>query len=632
MKISIRQNEILHFILSEPNSPVSKIGRVLNFSEKTVRKDIEAINVYLQEYDSQIRQNIKRELYIHTPYTLNWWRIKSAESVSYPIADIVKLEILFSFSPLTVQQLSDDFYYTKPMMEKVIYSEAFDSAKIERRRNVGMYFVGTKRERFEALVNIFEKYSTYANFLRVIQSLLQQLPMLPVSVEDIEQCIQIISQYVSDSQVQYTDKAIRNLFIALIQSIVMSRENLATETVAVVNAEVEKFIDLYKQFFTEEIDSGFLQEIFNSLRQYEIYLLDEFHTEQIKVLCDRIQVQVSDKLQIDSSKMNQTVKRQLEEHIFQTMKRISRENYSVTQSMNDEYTDIINEFRTTYPLAYESGRIALSILEDELDKKGNTIEIVYLGIYFQLFLATQPKALTLSVLMICEHGFGIVNFLKDTITRKLPNISNIEAISVFQFMNNKVDYDAYDFFITTVDDLYIEKSYEKKIVHISSIITDADITIVREKSNSVIFATMIQRAHKSLVMANAKFSTKEEIINVIHAYLIENHIVDPLFKQSVFDREKIAPTDFTDIAIPHGDSSFVIEDSYVLITLSKPVLWNTHYVSIVAMFIPTSESLLQFRESVSIFYEQFASQKHIQTLLKATNKDQIIQVLLEGVI
>lgn len=632
MKISIRQNEILHFILSEPYSPISKISRVLNFSEKTVRKDIENINIYLQEYDSQIRQNIKRELYMYTPYTLNWWRRKSAESVSYPITDMVKLKILFSFSPITVQQLSDDFYYTKPMMEKVIYSDLFDSLNIERRRNVGMYFAGTKRERFEVIVTIFEKFSTYANFLRVIQSLLQQLPMSLISGEDIEQCVQIISKYVSESQVQYTDKAIRNLFIALVVLIVMSREKVEANPIVITTAEVESFLEIYNQFFNEKIDSSFLQEIFNSLRQYEIHLLNEFHTEQIKILCDYIQVRVNEKLQIDSSKMDQVVKRQLEEHIFQTMRRISRENYSVTQNVNDKYTEIINEFRTTYPLAYEAGRIALSILEEELEKKGNIIEIVYLGIYFQLFLATQPKALTLKVLIICEHGFGIINFLKDTIQRKLPNISNIDTISVFQFMNNNVDYEAYDFFITTVDDLYVEKLYEKKVIHISSIITDADIAIVREKSNSVIFATMIQSAHQKLVIANAEFSTKEEIIEVINLYLLENQIVNSMFKQSVFDRERIAPTDFTDIAIPHGDSSFVIKDSYVLITLKTPVLWNTHYVSIVAMFIPTSESLLQFRESVSIFYEQFASKKHIQTLLKATNKEQVIQVLLEGVI
>lgn len=631
MKISIRQSELIHFILNEPFSSVSKISRVLNLAEKTVRKEVNSVNQYLHTFESEIRQNIRKELYVHTPHSITWWRNTNAENVTYPMVDLVKLYILMQSDTVTVQSLADVFFYTKTMMEKIVYSKQFDDFGIIRRRNFGMYFSGTDQERYDAISYIFDKYVSYANFIRVIPTFIMQLPNTHLKKEDFKQCTKLLNTYVNQTNVYYTDKAIKKLYSTLLLMISDSRMGkIPLQKNKSLSEEVKSFLSIYNQFFTELIDEEFLERVFISLRQYVIQLLNESDSDEIKRIRRQIQKEVSEKLSIDLSDTHSTIIQKLDDHIFQTIKRISTENFSVARHVNDEYKVMMNDFRTSYPLPYEAGRIALSVLEEVLDKKGNDIEIVYLGIYFQLMIVKQQKRFESSVLLICEHGFGIINFLKDTIQRKIPYLTHIETVSAFQFMNNRSDYEKFDLYISTVADLYVDEADVSKMVTISSIITETDIQRIKEKNNQRIFNQIIQNTDDNLVLANQTFQTKEEILQTIIEHLKRKGLVLAEYEQSVFEREQMAPTDFNNIAIPHGDPTFVQKNSYVIITLNQPVLWNEHRISVVAMFVVTAEDLLQFRESVAIFYEQFASVHYISALINAQNKTEIQNILLGG--
>lgn len=628
MRISIRQSEILEFIIDEPQSSISKIAHVLNLSEKTVRKDVITIQQFVKKHDSEILQNVKRELFLHSLHADAWLKNKIVEHLAIPIHDLVKVYILLNNVPTTIQKLADLFFYTKPNMEKIVKNELFEDKKIVRKRNYGMQYAGTKREKFDEIVSIVDKYSTLANFDKIIVSIFSQIPVYSVESALFIKLKNCVVDYINETDTRYSDKAIRNLYIYFLLLYLESDEN--TQSVELTNEEAFKFHTITSKYKILIHDLVFLNEIFTTLRQYEIDITNEDNKSEVHHIRINIQREVKERLNLIITYDDEVLNKQFEDHIFQTLKRISTENFIVTSRDKAEYSDIITNFRTTYPIAFEAGHIALSILENYLVKKANDVEVVYFGIYFQLFLGNQIKTIEKKVLLICEHGFGIINFISSNLKKKFPDFKEIDTVSTFQFINNPELYSTYDLYVTTVNNLYVEKSKQFDFIVISTLVSDDDVYKIREKYMQSIYKTVIERSYSPIIEIKTKYTTKESLLEIVNKNLLSMGIVTSDFFQSLLEREKIAPTDFNEIAIPHGDPAYVLKSSYILITLEKPIIWNTHFISVVAMFVATKEDLLNYRESISIFYEHFASDDFIKKLISAQSHENIVNVILGG--
>ncbi|NRW01229.1 mannitol/fructose-specific phosphotransferase system IIA component (Ntr-type) [Clostridium beijerinckii] len=66
--------------------------------------------------------------------------------------------------------------------------------------------------------------------------------------------------------------------------------------------------------------------------------------------------------------------------------------------------------------------------------------------------------------------------------------------------------------------------------------------------------------------------------------LINNGSVDKEYLSSVVNRENLAPTYLKgEIAVPHGESSYVNKTSFVFIKLKSPIDWGVGNVNIIFM-------------------------------------------------
>ena len=84
------------------------------------------------------------------------------------------------------------------------------------------------------------------------------------------------------------------------------------------------------------------------------------------------------------------------------------------------------------------------------------------------------------------------------------------------------------------------------------------------------------------IMLKSKISSKDEVLKKLNNILIQNGYVNENFYQTMLEREKISPTELgKGIAIPHGNFNCVIKEKILLITLDKPILWETEQVDII---------------------------------------------------
>ncbi|MBU3114271.1 sigma 54-interacting transcriptional regulator [Clostridium lacusfryxellense] len=87
-----------------------------------------------------------------------------------------------------------------------------------------------------------------------------------------------------------------------------------------------------------------------------------------------------------------------------------------------------------------------------------------------------------------------------------------------------------------------------------------------------------------LILFEPDVSNKKDLIEVMCSMLINKGYVKKEFFKSVFNREDIVPTFLKGgIAIPHGEHSFVLKSSFVIVKLKNPIDWGIGKVDIVCL-------------------------------------------------
>ena len=88
-----------------------------------------------------------------------------------------------------------------------------------------------------------------------------------------------------------------------------------------------------------------------------------------------------------------------------------------------------------------------------------------------------------------------------------------------------------------------------------------------------------------LILFEPNVSNKKDLIEIMCSMLInKGYVKKDFFNLVVFNREDIVPTYLKGgIAIPHGEHSFVINSSFVIVKLKNPIEWGMGKVDVVCL-------------------------------------------------
>ena len=145
--------------------------------------------------------------------------------------------------------------------------------------------------------------------------------------------------------------------------------------------------------------------------------------------------------------------------------------------------------------------------------------------------------------------------------------------------------------------MFVNTSDEYKIF---KAVTDLDKQHYKTEFNNFIKCLILEEYY----YYNLDCDTYEDVINYMCDRMYEGGRVDETFKESTFDREKMAYTSFSyGYAIPHALNYSAIQSTMSIAILKKPVSWGDYQVHMVLLLAIREDE----KELLKIFFDWFGN-------------------------
>ncbi|MBT2758206.1 transcription antiterminator [Mesobacillus foraminis] len=277
---------------------------------------------------------------------------------------------------------------------------------------------------------------------------------------------------------------------------------------------------------------------------------------------------------------------------------------------------MLAEIKENYPIAFEAGVIAGTVIKDELGIEINEHEIGYIALHIgaameRRKMANQPK----NCLIVCASGMGSARLLSYKLQSEFGSKLNIIGTSEYYKLRETPLHNI-DLIISTIP---IRDSLPIPVVEVNTFLGGKDLKKIEE----AIRAVKDQRAdfiREELVFLQKNLDTQEEIITFLVGKMEELELVNESFVHSVKEREALSPTSFGNlVAIPHPMAPVTDHTFLAICTLQKPVKWGDKRVQFICLLSVEKDSTGEFKELYDLLWNVVDDVDKVHRLLKCTD-------------
>lgn len=518
MVVTNRQQVIFLEILNNDFISIKNLSLNLKITDKTIAKEIDRLNDFFSSFDTFINVSYKSGISIESIYSNSelYDIIKSNQKLS--LEDEFLLIVLFSKSPLTSSSLANKIYTSRQTIES-LFKENGDEFLIKKSKD-GLFFEGDDLKRIVFIIRVLSFYVDISNYKSTFKGILRN-----INVEIPSEHFKFdISDIIDVREISvYKDRSIKDFYLALVLS----------------------------SYFKVSNDFSFL------LEKREVLSLGD--SDEFKKIYDVCSLKLNNIIDMNDDELFPLVN-----HIDTIIKNVSKYNQTDTYI----YLKQLKKFTAKYRLSVMLAEDILSAIKKEFDSDVEFVELYFVAIHIQALFEKRKRYSKKRVLLICEYGLGISNFLIAKLENEISLNVEYESISLNEYNFNKKAYADYDLIITTV----INLKDDKDIIYVSTILSDNEILkieekILEEENNSVLSKVL----PSSNVIFDASYSSFDELYSYLKDKL--NGKVDEAYFDSLLNR-----TDSLDvssgIAFLHGDPSLVKENVSFIIVNNSDILVN----------------------------------------------------------
>lgn len=299
---------------------------------------------------------------------------------------------------------------------------------------------------------------------------------------------------------------------------------------------------------------------------------------------------------------------------------------------------LLEVIKSKYSVMYGLTWFVMMDLEKELAINLSEDEVAFIMVHFQA--AIERKRQTLRVLFVCPNGYGTSSLLASQIRQILPNIESYETLSLGQLEDK--DLSVFDFVISTIT-LAVP---DKKIIKVSPILTQRDVKMILDKygdwfiersdnfkeplslvSESSLISDVLQVAD---IYVTQEFQTKEGVLDFLCSELEKDGQVMPDFRQSIFGRESLAPTNISNgVAVPHGNPHFVHRSKVKIVVNSRKIPWGDEDIDVVIMLAITKEDVAHIEPMLMRVFKMIYDRGTVEKIFKQKSQQIYHSILLD---
>ncbi|WP_158679124.1 BglG family transcription antiterminator [Anaerococcus marasmi] len=610
---------IENLILTDEIQTISDISKNLGVSERTVRTDLDQIEIFLSSYRLKLVRKPgvgvwvegKEENKIKFLNDLNNKDIENRYSKQWVINSIL-IDILINEGELNKEYFSRKYFVSKSLLNKYItdLKGICVNNNLDVRINSKHYFYiyGNQMNKVNFLYKLLKNkinkdYITEQSDF-VINMFIEVSELLKEWFEE------GIDESISNKQIE--DITYFIISIMLMPDFSMCKDYIDKNIYGQIlkfNLNLDGFIYNLEKKIKRHISSiekkYIIIKIYEKLIIFDKYKIDELNLKSNLILDDYINNLYE--LFNFEFKIDKNVYCAFINHLSQIIYR-AKNKLSIYNPLNIE-------IKENYKKYFYITKIINSSFNKILRIEINDDEIAYISLYMYIILENRTKKIKVGV--ICQYGVGVSKSLIFRLENEYPNIK-FYSIGI----NDYYKYNKLDMYLSTVNtDLF------ENFIMISPFLDEGDkARINKHLGNLENNYSLIQKYHIEIIDFEI---TSKELLKLSCIKLHELGYVKEGYYDSVLDREKIGSTEIGNgVVLTHGIPKLVNESVIYFNILKKPVLWKDEEVDLVVILSLTEDDS---KKSIDLnWLWKFLNSDKLKGVRNVDRKEEFIELILSN--
>ena len=605
-----------------------ELALMLNVSDRTIRNDIEAIN---NEYPGLILSNVrngycvKKDLLIKS----NLIAKNGIPQTAQERCKFIIIELLFKKNRLNLIDLQDEIFVSeftlKHDLKTVVKTlENYDDLKLVKDGNY-ISLIGSEASK-RSLYRQMLASETQGDFVNInkIAELFPNINLIRVK-DELENIMQEYDYSIRKESypmlIIHVGVAIERMVNA--NYIDIKRKHEIKETIEYhISAAFFKKIS---SFLRIEINDNEV-ELFASLllgRRAKEFISSEAYSKMAEEITVMIIEGINKQYDIDFSN-DSFFQNGLNIHIQNLLERIAN-----GIAVSNVY---LNEIKKNYPLVFEMSIFIGRIIEEMVDIKIQEDELGYLAIHIGAAYDRLNTKRYYHAILIQPNGRMLSSICYKKISDKFSDRLTIDEVTDY-YEDNMLERMNLDLILTTV---HLTSNLRIPVVNISMFVNSNDEYKISKAINELdsrrnrdlFYACVKELVSDECYFYNLECDDYQEVINVMCDKLYATKRVKSNFKQSTFEREKIAHTSFNyGFAIPHPLDYATLKSTIGIAILKKPIKWGDYMVKFVLLLAIKDDE----KNLLKVFFDWFGDISDNAMLManitEARSAEQFIQLI-----
>ena len=433
-----RYFEIINLVInSNDEITVKDISNLYNITERSIRYDIDELNVFFQEKNNkdiiEINNNRLKILYSENEIEDIVENIKEKEYFlsENERVDILSYEIFLSKNEFILQYFTEKYNLSKTTvryslkeLNKIISEYGL---VIDMNNNRGYKIIGSEINIRKYIINILREYIKNTKEKKIEYDPLKKIIQKFYKKSRIEESKNIINKILDYTGKTISDEDVENeIFLSKTKEFSKIREILE-KIENIKEKDIHYFVDFFLGSYSYNLEySYFLNWILIES------LIDQF----IKLLSDKLKVNLTE---------DKILRKELLNHIKPAIYRM-KNKFKLTES-------ILSEVKKQYMELFIKTKSSLKIISDFIDLSFDEDEAAFITVMIQrAIMRNNPSTLLKkdpNILIVCGLGYSSSRFLYENINNRFQ--VNIIDIIPFNQLENYNYLKKADIIISTLD-------------------------------------------------------------------------------------------------------------------------------------------------------------------------------------
>ncbi|MDU5504176.1 MAG: BglG family transcription antiterminator [Anaerococcus vaginalis] len=623
--IETRMKQIFDYLTLDYDYHTSKeIGKEMELSSKTIRKEIDLLNSIIKEKGAIIESKtgkgfifkIKNQDKFKSFLKNDWYKYAyfqeddGSKDIRYE--NILRM-LLFSNSYIKQYELAEIFHVSESQINKdlPIIKKTLNDYKLNliSKPYYGMKVEGSEKNIRLAIKNeigedpkLFDGYENKGLFNKI-----QEI------INDID--------FGEDYYMPYVN--FKNLVIHIYISILRIKQKEYVK----LPKSVEKKLVSYEEFkiankIVDELQAKLEIEIPNQELVYiTMHLIAKNTIRDQEKLSSEI-LELSQNIIDEIYKVSKYDFRSNIEFYFALATHLGPLIYRIKYGFNmkNPILEDIKKDKISFMLA----TIGSNIINDKYMTKLSDDEIGYIALHIMAAIGNNSLNKK-NILIVCGSGNSSAQIMKSQLIKQFKgNIENITTTDVRNLRN--FDINKYDLIISSIN---INDKFNRSVIYVDVIFSKSDLNklkIAFENSNlDEIYKIFLN----SIFVKDMVFKNKDEVLKYIADKIsTKSNFLNSKALKQLRDREKMGQTSFDNIAIPHIVDQVDGKSYSIIIILKKPIDWDGRKIRLIYSLVIGKDM-----GDMKLYYDKlgnFLSNKNlISESLMADDKIKFMNIFLK---